>query len=37
VLLPAVLALAALVALVGSLIPLRRASRFEPALILRGE
>jgi len=37
VLLPAVLALAALVALVGSLIPLRRASHFEPALILRGE
>ncbi len=37
VLLPLVLALAAAVALVGSLIPLRRASRFEPALILRGE
>lgn len=37
VLLPVVLALAAMVALVGSLIPLRRASHFEPALILRGE
>jgi putative ABC transport system permease protein len=37
VLLPVVLALAAIVALAGSLIPLRRASRFEPALILRGE
>ena len=37
VLLPVVLVLAAIVALVGSLIPLRRASHFEPALILRGE
>ncbi|MFZ0735716.1 MAG: ABC transporter permease [Candidatus Acidiferrales bacterium] len=37
VLLPVVLALAAFVALVGSLIPLRRASHFEPAPILRGE
>lgn len=33
----AVLALAALVTLMGSAIPLRRASRFEPAPILRGE
>jgi ABC-type lipoprotein release transport system permease subunit len=30
-------ALAALVALVGGLIPLRRAARFDPAPILRGE
>lgn len=37
VLLPVVLGLAALVALVGSLIPLRRASHFDPAPILRGE
>ncbi|MGC2330024.1 MAG: ABC transporter permease [Candidatus Acidiferrales bacterium] len=37
VLLPIVLALAALVALVGSLIPLRRAAHFDPAPILRGE
>jgi putative ABC transport system permease protein len=37
VLLPIVLALATLVALIGSLIPLRRAARFEPAPILRGE
>jgi putative ABC transport system permease protein len=33
----AVLALAALVTLMGSAIPLRHASRFEPAPILRGE
>ena len=33
----AVLALAAGVTLVGSAIPLRRASRYEPAPILRGE
>ncbi|HLZ52166.1 MAG TPA: ABC transporter permease, partial [Candidatus Acidoferrum sp.] len=33
----AVLALAALVTLMGSAIPLRRASRLEPAPILRGE
>lgn len=33
----AVLALAALVTLMGSAIPLRRASRYEPAPILRGE
>jgi putative ABC transport system permease protein len=33
----AVLALAAIVALLGSAIPLRRASRYEPAPILRGE
>ncbi|MFZ0980123.1 MAG: ABC transporter permease [Candidatus Acidiferrales bacterium] len=37
VLLPVVLGLAALVALIGSLIPLRRAARFDPAPILRGE
>jgi putative ABC transport system permease protein len=37
VLLPVVLALAAIVALVGSLIPLRRAAHFDPAPILRGE
>src|SRR5215831_4646003 len=34
---PVVLGLAAVVALVGSLIPLRRAARFRPAAILRGE
>jgi putative ABC transport system permease protein len=37
VVLPVVLALAALVAIGGSLIPLRRAARFDPAPILRGE
>jgi putative ABC transport system permease protein len=37
VLLPIIVALAALVALVGGLIPLRRAARFDPAPILRGE
>jgi putative ABC transport system permease protein len=37
VLLPMIVALAALVALVGGLIPLRRAARFDPAPILRGE
>jgi putative ABC transport system permease protein len=37
VLLPIVLGLAALVAVAGSLIPLRRASHFNPAPILRGE
>ncbi|HKS80081.1 MAG TPA: ABC transporter permease [Candidatus Acidoferrales bacterium] len=37
VLLPVVLVLAALVAIGGSLIPLRRAARFDPAPILRGE
>ena len=36
-LVPIVLGLAAVVAIVGSLIPLRRAVRFEPATILRGE
>jgi putative ABC transport system permease protein len=36
ILLPIVLALAALVAIAGSLLPLRRAAHFEPALILRG-
>ncbi|HTQ60162.1 MAG TPA: ABC transporter permease [Candidatus Solibacter sp.] len=35
--LAAVLALAAIVTLLGSAIPLRRASRYEPAPILRGE
>lgn len=37
VLVPVVLGLAAVVAIVGSLIPLRRAVHFEPATILRGE
>lgn len=37
ILLPVILALAALVALTGSLVPLRRASHFQPAPILRGE
>ncbi len=36
-LLPVVLALAALVALVGSLLPLRQAARLDPAPVLRGE
>jgi putative ABC transport system permease protein len=37
VLLPVTLGIAALVAVIGSLIPLRRAARFDPAPILRGE
>jgi putative ABC transport system permease protein len=37
ILLPVVLALAALVALLGSLLPLRRVARLQPAPILRGE
>jgi putative ABC transport system permease protein len=37
ILIPVVIALAAIVAIVGSLVPLRRASQFEPALVLRGE
>jgi putative ABC transport system permease protein len=37
VLLPIVLGLAAIVAVLGCLIPLRRAARFDPAPILRGE
>ncbi len=37
VLLPIVLALATLVAIAGSVFPLRRAAHFEPAPILRGE
>jgi putative ABC transport system permease protein len=37
VVLPVVLALAAIVALLGSLVPLRRAAGFRPAPILRGE
>ncbi|HTC64933.1 MAG TPA: ABC transporter permease [Candidatus Saccharimonadales bacterium] len=37
ILLPIVLALAAVVALLGSLLPLGRASRVDPAPILRGE
>jgi putative ABC transport system permease protein len=37
VLLPVVLTIAALVAVMGSLIPLRRATHFDPAAILRGE
>lgn len=36
-LLPIVLALAALVAIVGGLIPIRRIAHFDPAPILRGE
>jgi ABC-type lipoprotein release transport system permease subunit len=32
-----IIGLAAVVTLLGSAIPLRRASRFEPASILRGE
>jgi putative ABC transport system permease protein len=37
VLLPVVLGIAALVAIAGSLVPLRRAAHFDPAPILRGE
>jgi putative ABC transport system permease protein len=37
ILLPAVLGLAVLVAVLGSVYPLRRAARFDPAPILRGE
>lgn len=37
VLLPVVLGLAAIIAILGSLIPLRRAAHFQPAPILRGE
>ena len=37
VLLPVTLGIAAIVALLGSLVPLRRAARFDPAPILRGE
>jgi putative ABC transport system permease protein len=37
ILIPVVIALAAIVAIVGSLVPLRRASQFEPAMVLRGE
>lgn len=37
ILLPIILALAALVALIGGLIPLRRIAHFDPAPILRGE
>jgi putative ABC transport system permease protein len=37
ILLPVALGLAAVVAILGSLIPLRRAVRLDPALILRGE
>jgi putative ABC transport system permease protein len=37
ILFPVVLGLAAIVAFTGSLIPLRRAARFSPAPILRGE
>jgi putative ABC transport system permease protein len=37
ILLPVALGLAALVAVVGSLVPLRRAAHFSPAPILRGE
>jgi putative ABC transport system permease protein len=37
ILFPVILALAALVAFAGSLVPLRRAAHFQPAPILRGE
>ncbi len=37
IILPIILGLAALVALVGGLIPIRRIARFDPAPILRGE
>jgi ABC-type lipoprotein release transport system permease subunit len=37
ILLPVVLALAALVVLAGSLIPLWRVARLDPAPVLRGE
>jgi putative ABC transport system permease protein len=37
ILLPVVLGLAALVALIGGLVPLRRAAHFDPAPILRGQ
>lgn len=37
ILLPIILALAAIVALIGGLIPLRRIAHFDPAPILRGE
>jgi putative ABC transport system permease protein len=37
VLLPVILGLAAIVAITGSLIPLRRVANFQPAPILRGE
>ncbi|HUJ30614.1 MAG TPA: FtsX-like permease family protein [Candidatus Acidoferrum sp.] len=37
VLLPVILAIAILVAVFGSLVPLRRAAHFDPAPILRGE
>ncbi|MGA2845840.1 MAG: FtsX-like permease family protein, partial [Candidatus Acidiferrales bacterium] len=37
ILFPVILGIAAIVAFVGSLIPLRRASHFNPAPILRGE
>ena len=37
VVLAVIIGLAAIVTLLGSAIPLRRASRYEPAPILRGE
>ncbi|MGH9735748.1 MAG: ABC transporter permease [Candidatus Acidiferrales bacterium] len=37
ILLPIIIGIAATVAIVGSMIPLRRAARFDPAPILRGE
>src|SRR5713226_1440046 len=37
ILLPVILALAAVVTLAGSLVPLRRAARLDPAPVLRGE
>ena len=37
ILIPVILGLAAIVALIGSVIPLRRAAHLRPALILRGQ
>jgi putative ABC transport system permease protein len=37
ILFPVVLVLAAIIAMIGSLVPLRRAAHFRPAVILRGE
>jgi ABC-type lipoprotein release transport system permease subunit len=36
-LLPIILGAAALVAIFGSFVPLRRAAHFEPATVLRGD
>jgi ABC-type lipoprotein release transport system permease subunit len=37
ILLPAILGLAAIVAIIGSMIPMWRAARLNPAPVLRGE